>query len=297
MSNEVVTLKSSLPSLQMTETQLITVLENSLYPGAQSASIALVINYCRAAGLDPMMKPVHIVPMWDGKAKRMRDVIMPGVGLYRTQAARSGQYAGLTEPEYGPDVTEKVGGVEITYPVWCRVTAKRAMENGVIAEFSAVERWKENYAVKGGQEKSVAPNAMWLKRPYGQLAKCASAQALRIAFPELTGAQPTADEMEGKVVEEAGEIIDGATGEIVQHVKELPIYTETQLAANCKVWQTAIDAGKQTPQKIIAMISTKYRLSPEHAETIRQMGLKVVDAEIDPFVAEMNAAESLGEQA
>lgn len=203
------------PALSMDEKQLITVLENSLYPGAQSTSIALVINYCRASGLDPMMKPVHIVPMWDSKAKRMRDVIMPGVGLYRTQAARSGQYAGVTEPEFGPDVTEKVGGVEVTYPAWCRVTAKRAMANGTIAEFSAVERWKENYAVKGGEAKSTAPNSMWMKRPYAQLAKCASAQALRIAFPELTGSQPTADEMEGKHFDD--DAIDGtATREPVQ---------------------------------------------------------------------------------
>jgi hypothetical protein len=57
----------------------------------------------------------------------------------------------------------------------------------------------ENYAVKGGQEKSIAPNAMWTKRPYGQLAKCAEAQALRKAFPEIAS-QPTADEMEGKTL-------------------------------------------------------------------------------------------------
>jgi len=42
---------------------------------------------------------------------------------------------------------------------------------------------------------------MWEKRPFGQLAKCTEAQALRKAFPEAVGSQPTAEEMEGKVIE------------------------------------------------------------------------------------------------
>lgn len=179
--------------------ELVQVLKNSLYPGAQDASVYLVLDYCRAAGLDPMLKPVHIVPMWDSKAGQMRDVVMPGVGLYRTQASRTGQFAGMTEPEFGPDKTETIGGAQITYPEWARVTVKRALSNGVIAEFTAKEYWMENYAVKGGKEKSVAPNAMWAKRPRGQLGKCAAAQALRIAFPEL-GAQNTAEELEGKTL-------------------------------------------------------------------------------------------------
>lgn len=207
---------SNLPSITMNEAQLVTVLQNSLYPNANPQSIAMVINYCQACGLDPMQKPVHIVPMWDSSSQRMRDVIMPGVGLYRTQAARTGQYAGVTEPEYGPDITEKIGGNEITYPAWCKVTVKRLLANGEIVEFSATERWKENYAIKGGKEKSIAPNAMWTKRPYGQIAKCAEAQALRKAFPEMTGSQPTADEMEGKPLEYDVNTIDGATGEIVE---------------------------------------------------------------------------------
>lgn len=190
-------------AMSLPEAEMMKVLQSSLYPGSAPDSIKMVLGYCRAAGLDPMQKPVHIVPMWDSKAKCMRDVIMPGIGLYRTQAARSG-CAGVTEPEFGPDVTESIGGQQITFPAWCRVTVKRRLQTGEVVEFTAKEFWKENYAVKGGQDKSIAPNAMWTKRPYGQIAKCTEAQALRKAFPEI-GGEPTADEMMGKTINEFAE--------------------------------------------------------------------------------------------
>lgn len=186
-------------ALALRDDELLAVLRSSLYPGAADDSIRMVLGYCRAAGLDPMQKPVHIVPMWDSKAGRMRDVVMPGIGLYRTQASRTGQYVGKSEPEFGPMQTEVIGGQKITFPEWAKVTVRRAV-GGVVAEFTATEYWTENYAVKGGKEKSVAPNAMWTKRPRGQIAKCATAQALREAFPEL-GSQSTAEEMEGGIIQ------------------------------------------------------------------------------------------------
>src|SRR5437868_5679023 len=146
-------------TLVLSEPELIKVLQSSLYPGAALESVKMVISYCKASGLDPMQKPVHIVPMWDSKAGQMRDVIMPGVNLYRTQAARSGQFAGMSEPEFGPLQTETLGGASITFPEWCKVTVKRLLPTGIVAEFSATEYWMENYAVKGGKEKSIAPNA------------------------------------------------------------------------------------------------------------------------------------------
>jgi phage recombination protein Bet len=197
MSN--ITVQQGGAVVAQTEEELIRVLQNSLYPGAQIGSVQMVLGYCQAAGLDPMQKPVHIVPMWDAKSGSMRDVVMPGVNLYRTQASRTGKFAGMSEPEYGPMIEETLGGVYIKYPEWCRVRVQKMMDNGAIAEFTAIEYWIENYAIKGGKEKSIAPNAMWMKRPRGQLAKCAEAQALRKAFPEV-GSQPTAEEMEGKSI-------------------------------------------------------------------------------------------------
>jgi phage recombination protein Bet len=158
----------------------------------------MVLDYCKAAKLDPMQKPVHIVPMSIKNAVtgkyEYKDVVMAGVGLYRIQAARSNQYAGVSEPEFGEDVTCNLGGVDITYPKWCKVTVKKLVNNTIV-EFTAKEYWLENYASKKDE---LTPNTMWLKIPYGQLAKCAEAQALRKAFPEIVSQHPTAEEMEGK---------------------------------------------------------------------------------------------------
>lgn len=269
MNTAVVKIGATVPALAMDEGQLITVLENSLYPGASPTSIALVINYCRAAGLDPMQKPAHIVPMWDSKSSRMRDVIMPGIGLYRTQAARSGALAGISEPEFGEDVAGEIGGQRITYPKWCRVTVRRRLPDGSVADFTARELWLENYAVKGGKEKSVAPNAMWTRRPYAQLAKCAQAQALRMAFPEMIGSQPTADEMEGKAIDDfAGTTIDGTTGEATGRKEPLP-YPADKFKENLPGWRKAIADGRKTADDIIAMVQTRGTLTEEQTQQIR----------------------------
>lgn len=273
MSNIVAAQSSAIPALMMDEQELAHVLQTSLYPGAAMPSIKMVVAYCRASQLDPMQKPVHIVPMWDKNSKSMRDVIMPGVGLYRTQAARSGEYAGMSEPEFGPDVTEKVGGVEMTYPKFCKVIVRRLLPNGIIVDFPAVEYWCENYATAG--KDSEAPNAMWKKRPYGQIAKCAEAQALRKAFPEV-GSQPTAEEMEGKEFSAQAEQAPTRPSEVI-----LPDYSEDQIRQNLPAWQKAADEGKFSADNMIAKISTRYTLSASQQAVIRS---------IKPHVAEQPAS-------
>lgn len=226
--------------IQKNEEEIFQVLSNSLYVGAQSESIRMVLNYCKAAGLDPMLKPVHIVPMYcstgqktkDGRdIKTTRDVIMPGIGLYRMQASRTEQLAGVSEPEYGAVITEKLGSVEVTYPEWCKITVRRITKTGYVAEFTAKEFWKENYATKSRDDK--APNAMWQKRPYGQLSKCAESQALRKAFHEL-GAQPTAEEMEGKEIDITPSNIDHITSGNVVEIEYISADQATVIRDLCK---------------------------------------------------------------
>ena len=260
MSNALATTQSTALSA-MPESELIGVLQTSLYPGAAIGSVKMVLGYCKAAGLDPMQKPVHIVPMWVKNTKAMRDVVMPGIGLYRTQAARSGQYAGVTDPEFGPDLTESVGGVSITFPAWCKVTVKRLLGNQVV-EFAAREFWKENYATAG--KDSAAPNAMWKKRPYGQIAKCAEAQALRKAFPEF-GSAPTADEMEGREFETE------AAPAKQERVIEQVFYPDDQFKTNLPKWTQLIQSRKKTADQIIKTVQSKNALSDEQIKTINSI--------------------------
>jgi len=200
--NAVTTRPNTSTALAINEDEAIRVLQNSLYPGARPESVALVLAWCRATGRDPMKKPIHIVPMWVKDAVTgqgaMRDVLMPGIGTYRTDAARTGLYAGKSEPEFGPDVTLTLDGVRVTVPKWCKVTVFKFVASET-RPFTAMEFWQENYAT--AKKDTEAPNAMRRRRPYGQLAKCAESQALRMAFPDETGNTNTAEEMEGKTFE------------------------------------------------------------------------------------------------
>jgi hypothetical protein len=138
---------------------------------------------------------------------------MPGIADYRIKAARSGEYGGKSEPEFGPDVRETLSGVAIAYPAWCRITVRRIVQ-GQPREFTATERWLENYAT--AKRDTQAPNAMWKKRPYGQLAKVAEAQALRMAFPEFSAGY-TMEEMQGKTGQD-----DDWSGPTIEGTREAP---------------------------------------------------------------------------
>ena len=190
------------PAFSMSEDELLAVLESSLYPGARRESIKLVVGWCKATSKDPMKRPVHIVPMSVKKAGtrddyEWRDVIMEGIGSLRTDAMRTGCFAGLSEAEFGPEKILAIGETKVAYPEWCEIKAYRFV-GGEKCEFSSGKvRWLETYGT--AKRDSLAPNAMWKKRPYGQLEKCAEAMALRRAFPEI-GAAPTNDEMAGKTI-------------------------------------------------------------------------------------------------
>ncbi|MFO0271520.1 MAG: phage recombination protein Bet [Gemmatimonadota bacterium] len=194
------------------------VLVDVVFPSAQSAeAVSMALDYCRARGLDVFKRPVHIVPMWSNKERRYVETIWPGISEIQTTAARTGAWAGMDAPEWGPEVTETFSGkvkidgqwqdksVTVAFPEWCAVTVYR-MVGGVKCAFTEPVFWREAYSTSGGRD-SRLPTDMWIKRPRGQLHKVAKAAALRAAFPEEAG-DPTAEEMDGKVLDDGVVVVE-----------------------------------------------------------------------------------------
>ena len=191
------------------------VLTDAIFPSAKTPeAIVLALDYCRARKLDVFKRSIHIVPVWNRQLKREVETVWPGISELQVTAARTGQWAGMDAPEWGPilkrtftkedDRGDKTS-VTVEYPEWCSVTVYRLI-GGQKYAFCEPVYWIEAYARQG---RSDWPNDMWQKRTRGQLHKNAKAAALRAAFPEEMGNDYTAEEMEGQEVESGGVIIEG----------------------------------------------------------------------------------------
>ena len=294
-----------------TEENTFRVLQETLYPGSTDQEVAMILSYCKARRIDPILKPVHLVPMsvktdkvdQAGKAiYERKNVIMPGIGLYRIDASRSGLYAGVDEPIFGEDVTEefftkdkdgkKKTGIKVTYPKWCKVTVRKILSDGSIAMFTAQEFWKENYATKSKWDE--CPNDMWSKRAYGQLAKCAEAQALRKAFPDVVGNEYTKEEMEGKHhyhephSDHKGKTYE-ATAEKVQPEPEKVTEHDIEKDVLDISWADSVDGLKQIYGK-----AYKFWMNKKHKENMQKC-MEAKDKKLTELEALQNADKETGE--
>jgi phage recombination protein Bet len=166
-------------------------LKRTVAAGTSDDEFALFAEVCRSTGLNPFQRQIYAimrqVSVKDDRgnwSKQNRMTIQTGIDGYRLIAARTGLHAGTSDAEYGPESDKG-------WPQWARVTVRKLLPNGGIADFTATARWDEYVqTTKDGN-----PSGQWPKMPYLMLAKCAEALALRKAFPaELSGVY-TSEEM------------------------------------------------------------------------------------------------------
>lgn len=195
-------------------------LKRTVAEGTSDDEFALFLEVAKSSGLNPFQRQIYAImrDTYNPKTKRKEPkmTIQTGIDGYRLTAARTGQHAGTTDAEYGPK--GRAG-----FPEWARVTVKKLMPNGAIAEFPATARWDEYAQMKdeyqnGEKTGRQVPSGQWGKMPYLMLAKCAEALALRKAFPaELSGVY-TAEEMaqaDNPAPVVSGRVVDMGTGEVI----------------------------------------------------------------------------------
>jgi phage recombination protein Bet len=172
-----------------------------VWPNAKTAAgIMLAVDYCKARNLDPMKRPVHVVPIYSSVLEKQVDSVWPGINELRTTAMRTKDYAGMDDPALGPMMNANLDNVTVEYPQWAQVTVYRLDRTGAKRAIVGPKvYWRETYAT--AKRDTIAPNAMWKKRPIGQLVKCAEAAALRAGFPEELGNTYTSEEMWGQVID------------------------------------------------------------------------------------------------
>ena len=261
------------------------VLVDQIFPSAKTVeAVGMALAYCKARKLDIFKRPVHIVPMWSTVLGRMVETVWPGIAEIRTTAARTGQYAGIDEVVYGPMVEREFSGEKeiwkngrstgnfetvtetIRFPEWASVVVYR-MLNGQRHAYNAKVFWEEAYASNG---KTGLPNAMWSKRPRGQLDKCVEAAALRKAFPEEIGNDMTAEEMEGRTIDGTVNVATAVPETSPQQTRMEPPEPPAE--------EEATDVQEFDPQAFVATVIEAVNTAPDEETLIKEWEALNVDA-------------------
>lgn len=108
----------------------------------------------------------------------------------------------------------------------------------------------------------------WKKWPARMLRHKATIQAARYAF----GLSGIVDPDEAERIQDTRIEKDMGRAQTVEQAQAaLPHYTDEQLEAQLGTWRDMIEAGRVTPDRIIANVESKYILSDEHRKTINEL--------------------------
>lgn len=167
----------------------INVIKSTVAVGATNEELALFLTVAQRSGLDPFTKQIHFVKRFDSQQEKMVGAFQVGIDGFRVIASRDKRYQGRVGPWWcGKDGQWR--------DLWTAEEAPFAAKVGIIVEgyrepVYATARWNAYRQTK----KSGELTRFWATMGPEQLAKCAEALALRIAFPNDLSGLETDDEM------------------------------------------------------------------------------------------------------
>lgn len=168
----------------------INVIKNTVAAGATDAELGLFLTVAQRTGLDVFTKQIHFVKRWDSQKKCEVGAHQVGIDGFRVIAQRQGTYRGRVGPWWcGKDgLWRDLWTDDAASPFAAKVGVLVA---GYAEPIYATARWGA-YAQK---KKDGDLTKFWRDMGPEQLAKCAEALALRIAFPNDLSGLHTDDEL------------------------------------------------------------------------------------------------------
>lgn len=115
-------------------------------------------------------------------------------------------------------------------------------------------------------------STLWADDPRQQLAYLATKRWSRLYCPDVILGVYSPDELE-----ETTPVVRDVSPGAASAPGDLSDYPDEKLTENLPKWRAAIDAGRSTPEKVIATIASKYTLSEEQIEIIQ--GLAPIEGE------------------
>ena len=141
----------------------------------------------------------------------------------------------------------------------CRV--KRRGEDEHIATFSMADAKTAGLVGKQGP---------WSQYPKRMRQMRARGFALRDMFADVLRGMPVAEELQDMPTEP----IRGTAQAVTQKIEApdaLPAYPDEKLAENLPDWRKAVQDGRSVPDRLIAMVSSKFTLNAEQIEKIKAL--------------------------
>lgn len=153
----------------------IDLIRRTICPQASDVEFRTLIRVASIRRLNPLLGQIHFVKRssWDPETqtKEERWAFQVGISGFRLIAQRTGQWDGEGKPTF--EETTKGDIYKCTVEVFRKDISRSFVGEAYFSEFAQTKR-------NGGLTK------MWAEKPRLMIAKCATAAAYRMAFPEET---------------------------------------------------------------------------------------------------------------